>query len=39
MVQYIGTPIRYIHSPFEMVDLEDVVMIKELIIEVLKTKM
>ena len=39
MVQYIGTPIRYIHSPFEMVDLEDVVMIKELIIEVLKTRM
>lgn len=39
MVQYIGTPIRYIHSPFEMVDLEDVVMIKELIIEVLKTNM
>jgi len=39
MVQYIGTPIRYIHSPFEMIDLDDVVMIKDLIIEVLKTEL
>ena len=39
MVQYIGTPIRYIHSPFEMVDLNDVKLIKQLIIEVLKTNM
>ena len=39
MVQYIGTPIRYIHSPFEMVDLNDVKLIKQLIIEVLKTDM
>ena len=39
MVQYIGTPIRYIHSPFEMVDLNDVRLVKELIINVLKTDM
>ena len=36
MVQYIGTPIRYIHSPFEMTDLNDTVEVKKLIIKFLE---
>ena len=36
MVQYIGTPIRYIHSPFEMTDLDDTRQVKKLIITFLE---
>jgi tetrahedral aminopeptidase len=37
MVQYIGIPIRYIHSPSEMIDLRDAVTSKKLLIELLTT--
>lgn len=36
MVQYIGTPIRYIHSPYEMTDLNDTKQVKELVIRFLQ---